>query len=60
MGQYHMNRIFRPEKIAVLGASETPGTIGNAIMTNLIQGQFSGAILPVNPKYSTIHNLTVC
>ena len=50
MGQYNLNRIFKPEHIAVVGASKKPGSIGNAVMTNLIQGNFSGKLLPVNPK----------
>ena len=57
MGQYNLNRIFKPEHIAVVGASEKPGSIGKAIMTNLIEGKFSGKLLPVNPKYETLHGL---
>ena len=55
MGQYNLNRIFKPRHVAVVGASEKAGTIGNALMRNLIDGGFSGALLPVNPKYKTIH-----
>ena len=57
MGQFQLNRIFTPHRIAIVGASEKPGTIGNAIMTNLIEGHFSGTLLPINPKYTTIHGL---
>ena len=55
MGQYNLNRIFNPRHIAVVGASEKAGTIGSALMRNLIDGGFSGTLLPVNPKYTTIH-----
>ena len=55
MGQYNLNRIFKPRHIAVVGASEKAGTIGTALMKNLIDGGFSGMLLPVNPKYKTIH-----
>jgi len=55
MGQYNLNRIFKPRHVAVVGASEKAGTIGNALMRNLIDGGFSGMLLPVNPKYKTIH-----
>jgi acetyltransferase len=57
MGQYNLNRIFNPKQIAVVGASEKPGSIGNAIMTNLINGKYSGKLLPVNPKYQKLHGL---
>lgn len=55
MGQYNLNRIFKPRHIAVIGAGEKKGTIGNALMKNLIDGGFSGTLFPVNPKYKTIH-----
>lgn len=58
MGQYNLNRIFKPRKIAVVGASRKTGTIGNALMTNLIDGEFEGDLLPVNPKYDGLHGLT--
>ncbi|WP_373500058.1 GNAT family N-acetyltransferase [Desulfococcus sp.] len=55
MGQYNLNRIFKPRHVAVVGAGEKTGTIGNALMRNLIDGGFPGTLLPVNPKYKTIH-----
>ena len=55
MSQYNLNRIFKPRQVAVVGASEKAGTIGNALMRNLIDGGFSGTVLPVNPKYQTMH-----
>jgi acetyltransferase len=54
MSQYNLNRIFRPRHVAVVGASEKAGTIGNALMRNLIDGGFPGMLLPVNPKYKAI------
>jgi acetyltransferase len=55
MGQSNLNRIFKPRHVAVVGLSEKAGTIGNALMRNLIDGVFSGMLLPVNPKYKAIH-----
>ena len=55
MGQCNLNRIFKPRHLAVVGASEKAGTIGNALMRNLIDGGFCGTLLPVNPNYKTIH-----
>jgi acetyltransferase len=55
MAQYNLNRIFKPRHVAVVGASEKAGTIGNALMRNLVDGGFSGTVLPVNPKYQTMH-----
>jgi acetyl coenzyme A synthetase (ADP forming)-like protein len=49
-----MNRLMRPRAIAVIGASEQPGKIGNSVMRNLVDGGFPGEIYPVNPKASEI------
>lgn len=45
-----MNRIMRPEAVAVIGASESEGKIGNSVMRNLIDGGYEGQIYPVHPK----------
>ena len=50
MGQSNLNRIFNPRHVAEVGASEKAGTIGSALMRNLIDGGFAGRLLPVNPK----------
>ena len=55
MSQYNLNRLFTPRQVAVVGASEKAGTIGNAVMRNLLDGGLPGTVLPVNPKYKTIH-----
>lgn len=46
--------LFTPRSIAVIGASRTPGSVGNAIMTNLVAGGFTGVVYPVNPKAKSI------
>jgi acetyltransferase len=57
MSQYNLDRIFQPRRVAVVGAGEKAGSIGNALMKNLIEGGYQGTLLPVNPKYETVHGL---
>jgi acetyl coenzyme A synthetase (ADP forming)-like protein len=45
-----MNRIMKPKGIAVVGASNEEGKIGNSVMKNLINGGYAGEIFPINPK----------
>jgi acyl-CoA synthetase (NDP forming) len=45
-----MNRIMRPDAIAIIGASAEAGKIGNSVMKNLINGGFEGKIYPIHPK----------
>ncbi|MEM8855857.1 MAG: CoA-binding protein, partial [Pseudomonadota bacterium] len=49
--------LFRPRAIAVVGASETPGSVGRDVVENLQDRAFSGAIYPVNPKRDTLLGL---
>ncbi|MBD3406355.1 MAG: CoA-binding protein [Candidatus Lokiarchaeota archaeon] len=42
--------LFNPRSIAVIGASETKGKLGNDVLRNLIESGFQGRIYPINPK----------
>jgi len=45
-----LTRLFRPRSIAVVGASRKEGSVGHAVVQNLIHGGYTGVIYPVNPK----------
>ncbi|RCW38785.1 acetyl coenzyme A synthetase (ADP forming)-like protein [Halopolyspora algeriensis] len=49
-----MNRLMKPDSVAVIGASSEEGKIGNSVMKNLINGGYSGQIHPINPKADEI------
>jgi len=49
-----MNRIMKPDAVAVIGASAENGKIGNSIMKNLINGGYQGAIYPIHPSAGEI------
>ena len=56
----NMDKIFRPESIAVVGASERKGSVGAALMHNLIEGGFPGQIHPINPNHKKLWKLPAC
>src|SRR5450631_4379398 len=49
-----MNRIMKPDAVAVIGASIEEGKIGNSVMKNLINGGYKGEIYPINPSANEI------
>src|SRR4051795_5796467 len=49
-----MNRIMKPDALAVIGASAETGKIGNSVMKNLINGGYKGKIYPIHPKADEI------
>ena len=55
MGLYNLDKVFEPESVAVIGASEKKGSIGSALVENLINAGYTGDIYPVNPEHKKIH-----
>lgn len=53
-----MNRIMKPDTVAVIGASAEDGKIGNSVMKNLINGGYQGKIYPIHPKAEEIMGMT--
>jgi acetyl coenzyme A synthetase (ADP forming)-like protein len=52
-----LDPIFKPQSIAVVGASRKRGSIGREILHNLIEYNFHGKVFPVNPKADYIHSI---
>ncbi len=45
-----LDMFFRPRAVAVIGASDKPGSVGRALLWNLISSPFGGTVYAVNPK----------
>lgn len=48
---------FNPSSVAIVGATEKPGSLPGIILKNLLDMRFSGKIYPVNPKYKNVFGL---
>ena len=46
--------VLRPASVAVVGASATPGSIGDVLCRNLREGGFRGPVFYVNPRHASI------
>jgi acetyltransferase len=49
--------LFNPKSVAIIGASKSPGKIGNVIVKNMISCGYNGKVFPVNPKEPEIEGL---
>ena len=49
-----LDAFFKPANIAVIGATEAPGSVGRTTLWNLISTPFGGAVFPVNPKRASV------
>lgn len=50
--RFRLKAMLMPESVAVIGASQTPGSIGRTLMANL--RAFGGRVYPVNPRWPAI------
>jgi acetyltransferase len=54
MTSTRLDALFRPRSVAVIGASERPGSIGAIVARNLREARFSGRVMAVNPRHRKI------
>jgi acetyltransferase len=47
-----LNAMLAPKSIALIGASEKPGSVGRALLENL--QPFRGRVFPINPSHTTL------
>jgi predicted CoA-binding protein len=54
-----LDAIFRPQSVALIGASEKPGSVGRTVLWNLLSSPFGGTIYPVNcnPKRRSVFGI---
>ena len=49
-----LTRLFLPDSVAVIGATERTGTVGRTILENLLHPSFRGKVFAVNSRHSEI------
>jgi len=49
-----LDAIFTPKSVAVIGATERPGSVGRIVFWNLLSSSFGGTVYPVNPKRHSV------
>ncbi len=49
--------MLEARSVAVVGASARPGSFGNQLLAQLLQGGYRGAVHPVNPRYREVLGL---
>jgi acetyltransferase len=52
--QHYLTPLFEPQSIAIIGASETPDSIGATMVRNMLDSGYKGKLFFVNPKHATV------
>jgi len=50
----HLRSIFAPRSIALIGATDRPGSVGRTLFWNLLSHPFGGTVYPVNAKRRSV------
>ena len=53
----NLDKLFKPDSIALIGASKRPGSVGAVLAKNLFGSGFDGPVMPVNPKHRSIRGV---
>lgn len=48
--RHSLDAMFDPHSVAVIGATDRPGTVGRTVLQNLLNPSFRGKVYPVNPQ----------
>jgi acetyltransferase len=54
MGKHYLSKLFEPASVAVFGASDREGAVGNLVFRNMIEGGFKGDVFPINPNHGKV------
>jgi acetyltransferase len=57
MRKHLLHKVFEPQSVAIVGASERPQSVGTQLLDNIIDSGFKGDIYPVNPGYQSLRGL---
>ena len=57
MINHRLQALLKPSSIAILGASQKSGSVGNEVILNLVRGGFEGEIFGVNPSYGEVEGI---
>ena len=60
MNIFRRSDIHEGQTVAVIGATENPGTVGRTVLWNLVTSPFGGTVYPVNPKRPSVLGWSSC
>src|SRR3984893_9492025 len=59
MSVRNLDKLFKPQSVALIGATPRPGSVGAVVARNLRRAGFAGELMLVNPHHQAIDGLTV-
>ena len=53
----NLEKIFNPRRIALIGATDTPDSLGVTVLNNVLSGGFRGVVYPIDPKHEALRGI---
>ena len=57
MSVRNLEKLFAPQRVAVVGAGAERSSVGHIVLRNLVEGGFEGVVYPVNPARESVHGI---
>ena len=57
MKKHYLKKVFEPQSVAIVGASEREDAVGAQVLRNMLESGFKGVIYPVNSKHKKVQGL---
>ncbi|MBP6682849.1 MAG: CoA-binding protein, partial [Halioglobus sp.] len=57
MRKHRLHRVFEPQSVALVGASDSRVSVGGQILGQLLESDFQGELYPINPRHESIGGL---
>lgn len=58
--RHPLDALFHPSSVAVIGATEAPGSVGRTALWNLISSPFGGTVFPVSEGRPSVLGIRAC
>ena len=52
--RHYLQPLMMPNSVALIGASERPGSVGRIVYENVLGGEFKGEVYAVNPRHRRV------
>src|SRR5512136_1865620 len=58
MAIHRLENIFNPQRIALVGVTANPKSVGGKVLGNLVAGGCRGGVYPVNPDFEAVMGIS--
>ena len=58
MAIHKLETIFNPQRIALIGVSANPKSVGGKVLGNLVNSGYRGVVYPVNPDFEAVMGIS--